>query len=162
MPSGDVTHPIPDLTGYVTEGQIVLDRALERRGIYPPIALLPSLSRLMKDGIGAGRTRDDHADVARQLYASAARVARARALESIIGSDELSEIERRYLRFGDALESRFLAQGPDEARPIARSLDLALGTLSELPARELGHLPQAVLARAVAGTPPAPSSGEPA
>jgi V/A-type H+-transporting ATPase subunit B len=155
MPSGDITHPIPDLTGYVTEGQIVLDRGLERRGIYPPIALLPSLSRLMKDGIGDGRTRDDHADVARQLYASAARVARARALESIIGSDELSEIERRYLQFGNSLERRFLAQAPDEARPIGRSLDLALSVLAELPARELGHLPLAILARAASPQPPA-------
>jgi V/A-type H+-transporting ATPase subunit B len=151
MPSGDVTHPIPDLTGYVTEGQIVLDRELDRRGIYPPIAVLPSLSRLMDDGIGAGRTRGDHADLARQLYASCARVARARALESIIGRDELSDIERQYLRFGEVFEQRFLAQGLDEARSIGRSLDLAGEILSELPDSELTHLPSELLRQIRAG-----------
>jgi V/A-type H+-transporting ATPase subunit B len=147
MPSGDVTHPIPDLTGYVTEGQIVLDRELDRRGIYPPVALLPSLSRLMKDGIGADRTREDHADVARQLYASCARVARARALESIIGREELSETEQQYLRFGDVFEREFLAQDLDEARSIVRTLDLAWAALSELPDLELTHLPAGLLSR---------------
>jgi V/A-type H+-transporting ATPase subunit B len=145
MPSGDITHPIPDLTGYVTEGQIVLDRELDRRGIYPPVAVLPSLSRLMNDGIGPGRTRDDHADVARQLYASCARVARARSLESIIGREELSEVERQYLEFGDAFERRFLSQRPDQARAIETTLDLAWETLALLPDRELGHLPIAAL-----------------
>jgi V/A-type H+-transporting ATPase subunit B len=145
MPSGDITHPIPDLTGYVTEGQIVLDRALERRGVQPPVSVLPSLSRLMHDGIGAGRTRADHADVARQLYASCARVARARSLESIIGRDELSESERQYLAFGDAFERRFLTQRPDEARPIDATLDLAWELLALLPDRELSHLPAALL-----------------
>jgi V/A-type H+-transporting ATPase subunit B len=145
MPSGDITHPIPDLTGYVTEGQIVLDRELDRRGIYPPVAVLPSLSRLMNDGIGAGRTREDHADVARQLYASCARVARARSLESIIGREELSDAERQYLEFGDAFEHRFLAQSPGEVRSIAATLDLALETLAILPDRELSHLPTGLL-----------------
>jgi V/A-type H+-transporting ATPase subunit B len=145
MPSGDVTHPIPDLTGYVTEGQIVLDRDLERRGVYPPIALLPSLSRLMKDGIGSGRTRDDHNHLARQLYASTARVARARALSSIIGVDELSDLERQYLRFGERLEARFLSQGRTEFRPVTLSLDLAAETLAELPDTELTHLPTSLL-----------------
>jgi V/A-type H+-transporting ATPase subunit B len=140
-----MTHPIPDLTGYVTEGQIVLDRDLERRGIYPPVAVLPSLSRLMNDGIGAGRTREDHAHVARQLYASCARVARARSLESIIGREELSDVERQYLEFGDAFEQRFLAQHPDDVRSIAQTLDLALETLSVLPDRELTHLPTALV-----------------
>jgi V/A-type H+-transporting ATPase subunit B len=147
MPSGDITHPLPDLTGYVTEGQIVLDRDLHRRGVYPPIALLPSLSRLMKDGIGGGRTRDDHADVAGQLYASAARVARARALASIIGVDELSDVERQYLRFGDLLESRFLTQARAESRAIHASLDLAAALLLELPDSELSHLPAPLLQR---------------
>lgn len=136
LPSGDITHPIPDLTGYVTEGQIVLNRELDRRGVYPPVALLPSLSRLMKDGIGAGRTRADHAAIARRLYAGVARVARARALESIIGADELSEAERAFLRFGDAFERRFLTQGPLEARGIGESLDRALEILAMLPERE--------------------------
>ena len=145
MPSGDVTHPIPDLTGYVTEGQIVLDRELERRGVYPPVAVLPSLSRLMNDGIGAGRTREDHADLARQLYASCARVARARSLESIIGREELSETERQYLEFGDAFEKQFLSQRVDEARTIAATLDLASATLAVLPDRELSHVPPALL-----------------
>jgi len=140
-----ITHPIPDLTGYVTEGQIVLDRELDRRGVYPPVAVLPSLSRLMNDGIGSGRTREDHADVARQLYASVARVARARSLESIIGREELSAIERQYLEFGSAFEQRFLAQQLDDARPIGRTLDLALETLAILPDRELNHLPAALL-----------------
>jgi V/A-type H+-transporting ATPase subunit B len=145
MPSGDITHPLPDLTGYVTEGQIVLDRDLHRRGVYPPIALLPSLSRLMKDGIGSGKTRDDHADVARQLYASAAHVARARALASIIGVDELSDVERQYLRFGDLLESRFLTQARGESRSIRASLDLAVDLLLELPDGELSHVPASLL-----------------
>jgi V/A-type H+-transporting ATPase subunit B len=135
LPSGDITHPIPDLTGYVTEGQIVLDRELDRRGVYPPVALLPSLSRLMKDGIGAGRTRDDHHAVARRLYAAVARVARARALASIIGTEELSDDERSVLAFGEAFERGFLAQDVNEARGIARSLDLALATLAGLPER---------------------------
>jgi V/A-type H+-transporting ATPase subunit B len=145
MPSGDITHPIPDLTGYVTEGQIVLDRALERRGVYPPIAVLPSLSRLMNDGIGEGRTRDDHPAVAHQVYAACAQVARARSLESIIGTEELSERERRYLTFGEAFERRFLAQRTDEARPIGDTLALAWKTLGDLPREELTRLPQALL-----------------
>lgn len=145
MPSGDITHPIPDLTGYVSEGQIVLDRDLDRRGIYPPVAVLPSLSRLMNDGIGAGRTREDHADVARQLYASCARVARARALESIIGREELSEVEQQYLHFGEAFELQFLTQRTDEARPVADTLDRAWATLALLPDHELNHLPVTLL-----------------
>jgi V/A-type H+-transporting ATPase subunit B len=123
-----------------------LDRALDRRGIYPPVAVLPSLSRLMHDGIGPGRTRDDHADVARQLYASCARVARARALESIIGREELSDVERQYLDFGEAFEARLLSQGVDETRPIAGTLDLAWEILAVLPDRELSHLPTGRLA----------------
>lgn len=145
MPSGDVTHPIPDLTGYVTEGQVVLDRGLDRRSIYPPIAVLPSLSRLMSDGIGVGRTREDHADVARQLYAACARVARARSLESIIGRDELSEMERRYLDFGDLFETEFLRQDRDEARSIEATLSLAWRLLAHLPASELTRIDPAFI-----------------
>lgn len=145
MPSGDITHPIPDLTGYVTEGQIVLDRELHRRGIYPPIAALPSLSRLMSDGIGAGRTRDDHPDLARQLYSVCARAARARALEAIIGRDELSEIEQRYLAVGGQFDQLFLAQSPSEHRPIARTLDIAWQVLRGLPRTELTRLPERMI-----------------
>ena len=147
IPSGDLTHPIPDLTGYVTEGQIVLDRELHRRGVYPPVAVLPSLSRLMDDGIGPGRTREDHAPLARQLYASMAHAARARALESIIGFDELPELERRYLDFGRAFEERLVGQRTDEARSIGRTLDIAWEVLGLLPDSELRRLPQALLAR---------------
>lgn len=151
MPSGDITHPIPDLTGYVTEGQIVLDRGMHRRGIYPPIALLPSLSRLMHDGIGEGRTRADHGDLARQLYAVAARAARARALEAIIGRDELSELERRYLAVGDALDRQLVAQRPDERRAIADTLDRGWAVLRQLPAEELTRVPPALLSRFLGG-----------
>jgi V/A-type H+-transporting ATPase subunit B len=153
MPSGDITHPIPDLTGYVTEGQIVLDRDLDRRGVFPPVGLLPSLSRLMKDGIGAGRTREHHAEIARQLYAAVARVARARALESIIGTEELSDIERGYLRFGDVFERRFLTQPRGSARTVGESLDLAASALTVLPDRELVHLPPSLLSGWRAGAP---------
>ena len=147
MPSGDITHPIPDLTGYVTEGQIVLDRGLDRRGIYPPIAVLPSLSRLMSDGIGAGRTREDHEDVARQLYAACAHVERARSLESIIGREDLSEKERRYLDFGGLFETTFLRQDPNEARAIDRTLFEAWRLLATLPASDLTRVPTASLER---------------
>jgi V/A-type H+-transporting ATPase subunit B len=137
LPSGDMSHPIPDLTGYVTEGQLVLDRELARRGVYPPISILPSLSRLMSDGIGEGRTRDDHGDVARQLYAALARVDRARSLASIIGSADLSESERRYLEFGQRFEREMLAQSPLERRTIAETLTIAWNVLSALPRADL-------------------------
>jgi V/A-type H+-transporting ATPase subunit B len=158
MPSGDLTHPIPDLTGYVTEGQIVLDRGLHQRGIYPPIAVLPSLSRLMSDGIGSGRTREDHEDVARQLYVACARVARARALEAIVGREELSERERQYLRFGQSFETRFLAQGCDEARRVEQTLDLAWQVLAELPDAELTRVPPEMLRQHLPGRPPLPEA----
>jgi V/A-type H+-transporting ATPase subunit B len=120
---------------------------LERRGIYPPIAVLPSLSRLMSDGIGAGRTREDHEDVARQLYAACARVERARSLESIIGRDELSEDERRYLQFGELFETTFLRQDPNEARSIEDTLSLAWKLFAELPVSDLTRLPPPLVAR---------------
>jgi len=147
MPSGDITHPIPDLTGYVTEGQIVLDRALERRGVYPPIAVLPSLSRLMNDGIGEGRTRDDHAPVARQLYAAYARGVHARSLEAIIGVEELSDEERRYLAFADGFERRFLHQGVHEARTIGDTLAAAWRLLATLPRGDLSRIAPAIVDR---------------
>lgn len=145
LPSGDLSHPIPDLTGYVTEGQIVLDRDIARRGIYPPIAVLSSLSRLMSDGIGEGRTRDDHPDVAKQLYAAMARVERARGLASIIGVDELTENERTYLRFGERFERELVGQRGDEARTIAQTLDRAWSVLRELPRADLTRVRDAVL-----------------
>lgn len=145
LPSGDLSHPIPDLTGYVTEGQIVLDREIARRGIYPPVAVLSSLSRLMSDGIGEGRTRDDHPDVAKQLYAAVARVERARGLASIIGVDELTEIERTYLRFGEHFERDVVAQRGDESRTIAQTLDRAWNAMRELPRTELTRVRDATL-----------------
>jgi len=147
MPSGDLTHPIPDLTGYITEGQVVLERDLARRGVEPPIAVLPSLSRLMGGAIGGAATRDDHPALAQQLYAAYARAVRARSLESIIGSEELSAVERAYLAFGDLFESRFVSQGKDERRTIPETLELGWETLSCLPESELTRIPEALLAR---------------
>lgn len=147
LPSGDMSHPIPDLTGYVTEGQIVLDRALWRRGVKPPVAVLSSLSRLMSDGIGAGRTREDHADVARQLYASVAHVERARSLAAIIGSDELTEVERTYLTFGERFEREFVSQRNDESRSIAETLTIAWRLLSMLPRGELTRIRDAFVTK---------------
>ncbi len=137
MPNDDITHPVPDLTGYITEGQIVLSRELNLKNIYPPIDVLPSLSRLMKDGIGEGRTRADHPNVASQLYASYARVKEIRSLASIIGEEELSEVDKSYLRFGEAFETRFVGQGSSENRDIDTTLNLAWDIVSLLPKREL-------------------------
>jgi V/A-type H+-transporting ATPase subunit B len=145
MPSGDLTHPIPDLTGYITEGQIVLDRELARRGVDPPVSILPSLSRLMGGAIGGASTRDDHAAVTQQVYVAYARAARARSLESIIGSEEMSPTERAYLAFGDLFEKRFLAQRQDERRTIGETLDRAWETLTVLPESELTRIPEALL-----------------
>lgn len=140
MPNNDITHPIPDLTGYITEGQIVLERELQLNGIYPPINVLPSLSRLMKDGIGEGFTREDHPAVSNQLFAAYARVAEAKALASVIGEDELSDTDKSYIRFGKAFESRFLKQDKYENRTIAQTLDLAWELLSMLPRNELDRV----------------------
>ncbi len=123
MPNDDITHPIPDLTGYITEGQIVLDRQLHGQAIYPPINVLPSLSRLMKDGIGEGYTRADHQDVANQLFSCYAKVGDARALASVIGEDELSPLDKKYLLFGNAFEHEFVGQGPLENRTIIDTLE---------------------------------------
>lgn len=147
MPSDDITHPIPDLTGYITEGQIVLSRELHGKGIYPPIDVPPSLSRLMKDGIGADHTREDHAHVAAQIYASYARALEVRNLASIIGAEDLSQIDRLYLTFGDAFEQRFVAQAEDESRSIIETLRLAWEILSMLPAQELGRVTEAEIGR---------------
>ena len=140
MPNDDITHPIPDLTGYITEGQIVLDRILEQNGIYPPISVLPSLSRLMKDGIGEKYTRADHSNVSNQLFASYAKVQDAKALASVIGEEELSPTDKQYLQFGKAFEEYFLSQGVDENRSIDETLDLGWALLSLLPKEELDRV----------------------
>jgi V/A-type H+-transporting ATPase subunit B len=142
MPNDDISHPIPDLSGYITEGQIVLDRELSQRGVYPPVAGLPSLSRLMKDGIGPGMTREDHKDVSSQLFAAYSRVKQVRNLASIIGEEELSEGDKRYLKFGEKFEQIFLTQGETENRDIGRTLDLGWQVLAELPQEDLLRVKQ--------------------
>lgn len=140
MPNDDITHPIPDLTGYITEGQIVLERELHGQSIYPPINVLPSLSRLMKDGIGEGYTRDDHQSVANQLFSSYAKVGEARALASVIGEDELSATDKKYLKFGREFETRFVGQKDYENRDITTTLDLGWTLLHILPKEELDRI----------------------
>ena len=140
MPNDDITHPIPDLTGYITEGQIVLDRNLHGQAVYPPISILPSLSRLMKDGIGAGYTREDHQDLANQLFSSYAKVGEARNLASVIGEDELSPIDKKYLKFGEEFEKRYIGQGPTENRTILDTLNLGWELLGLLPKEELDRI----------------------
>lgn len=145
MPNDDITHPIPDLTGYITEGQIVLDRELHGKSIYPPVSILPSLSRLMKDGIGDGYTRADHQDVANQLFSCYAKVGDARALASVIGEDELSDIDKKYLVFGSEFENRFIGQGKDENRTILDTLTIAWNLLGLMPRSELDRIDTKVL-----------------
>ena len=145
MPNDDITHPIPDLTGYITEGQIVLDRQLHGQSIYPPISVLPSLSRLMKDGIGEGYTRADHQDVANQLFSCYAKVGDARSLASVIGEDELSPIDKQYLVFGNEFEHEFLGQGMDENRSMEDTLNKAWELLGLLPREELDRVNTKVL-----------------
>ena len=140
MPNDDITHPVADLTGYITEGQIVLDRAFDSKGIYPPVSILPSLSRLMKDGIGEGFTREDHSQLSNQLFASYAKVQDAKALASVIGEDELSDNDKKLLQFGDEFEKHFIGQGYDENRTIEQTLDLGWKLLSILPAEELDRV----------------------
>jgi V/A-type H+-transporting ATPase subunit B len=137
MPNDDITHPIPDLTGYITEGQIVLDRRLYNMGIYPPINVLMSLSRLMKEGIGPGKTREDHANVSDQLYAAYSKAQEVRGLAMIIGEESLTSRDKRYLRFAEAFETRFLNQGVNENRSIEKTLDIAWEVISLLPEEEL-------------------------
>ncbi|KDR94783.1 V/A-type H+-transporting ATPase subunit B [Peptoclostridium litorale DSM 5388] len=140
MPSDDITHPVPDLTGYITEGQVVLSRDLFQKNIYPPINVLPSLSRLMKDGIGEGYTRDDHDEIANQLFSSYSRVQEVRALAQIIGEEDLSEMDQRYMEFGRKFENTFLSQQFNENRDIEQTLDKAWETISILPLDELDRL----------------------
>ena len=137
MPNDDITHPVPDLTGYITEGQIVIDRGLSSKGVYPPINVLPSLSRLMKDGIGEGYTRADHEDVMNQLYESYSKVIDVRNIAQIVGEEDLSEIDKKYLEFGEVFENKFLSQGQNENRELEESLDLAWDILKILPRTEL-------------------------
>lgn len=140
MPNDDISHPIPDLTGYITEGQIVLGRELFQEGIYPPVSGLPSLSRLMKDGIGEKMTREDHANVSSQLFASYSKVKSIRNLAAIIGEEELSELDHKYLVFGNRMEKEFLNQGEFEERTIEQTLDLGWELLKELPREELTRI----------------------
>lgn len=145
MPNDDITHPIPDLTGYITEGQIVLDRTLHGQSLYPPINVLPSLSRLMKDGIGEGFTREDHQDIANQLFSSYAKVGDARALASVIGEDELSPTDKQYLEFGKAFESEFVGQGLNVNRSISETLNLGWKLLHLIPKEELDRIDTKIL-----------------
>ena len=140
MPNDDITNPIPDLTGYITEGQVVLGREIYQKNIYPPINILPSLSRLMKDGIGEGYTRADHPAVSNQIFASYSKVQEVIALAQVIGEDELSDIDKKYLEFGKAFEEKFLKQNFDENRNIDETIELAWDVLSILPKNELDRI----------------------
>ena len=147
MPNDDISHPIPDLSGYITEGQIVLDRDLYQKGIYPPVAGLPSLSRLMKDGIGAGMTREDHKDVASQLFAAYSKVKQVRNLVSIIGEEELSDTDRCYLSFGEQFEQKYLSQSETENRSISQTLDIGWQVLATLPREDLLRINEEFIAK---------------
>ena len=140
MPNDDITHPIPDLTGYITEGQIVLDRDMDQSGVYPPINILSSLSRLMKDGIGEGFTRADHPSLSNHLFAAYSKVKDARSLASVIGEDELSDTDKRYLEFGKAFEQYFVQQSDQEDRSLEQTLELGWALLSILPRGELDRV----------------------
>ena len=145
MPGDDISHPIPDLTGYITEGQIVLSRELSQKGIYPPVGILPSLSRLMKDGTGKGFTRADHPDLSNQLFASYSEVSSARSLATVIGEDELSQADKLSLKFGSEFENRFVNQGMYENRSLEATLDLGWELLSILPRSALSRVSDKVL-----------------
>ena len=145
MPNDDITHPVPDLTGYITEGQIVLGRELSLAGVYPPVSILPSLSRLMKDGIGEGFTREDHPALANQLFAAYSKVEDVKSLASVIGEDELSDIDKLYIEFGKAFDSKFLTQGEYENRSIEETLNLGWKLLGMLPRAELDRVSDDIL-----------------
>lgn len=140
MPNDDITHPVPDLTGYITEGQIVLERRLHQKDIYPPVNVLPSLSRLMKDGIGEGYTREDHPDLANQIFSSYAHVNDVRALASVIGEDELSDLDKAYMQFGEVFESIYVRQSKYENRNIMDTINLGWDILGLLPRNELDRI----------------------
>ena len=145
MPNDDISNPIPDLTGYITEGQIVVERELAQRGSYPAISVLPSLSRLMKDGIGEGMTRDDHKELSSQLFAAYARTRSVRNLAAIIGEEELSALDKGYLHFGERFESGFVSQAEDEDRSIEQTLDIGWRLLTMLPRDELVRVSRAMI-----------------
>lgn len=147
MPNDDITHPIPDITGYITEGQIVLSRSLTAQDIYPPVSVLPSLSRLMKDGIGEGKTRADHPALTSQLYAAYAHVQDVRSLASVIGEEELSSIDQKYFEFGKAFEEQFVNQSVTENRSIEETLTIAWRILSILPKTELTRIKESDIER---------------
>jgi V/A-type H+/Na+-transporting ATPase subunit B len=151
MPDDDITHPIPDLTGYITEGQIVLSRSLERAGIYPPIDVFLSLSRMMKEGIGSGKTREDHNNVFMQLYAAYAEGAYLREISTIIGADALGDRDRLFLDAADWMEQRFISQGEGEQRPIERTLDLGWELFARLPVEDLKLIKEEFIARYLPG-----------
>ena len=140
MPEDDKTHPIPDLTGYITEGQIILSRELYKKGINPPIDVLPSLSRLKDKGIGAGKTRKDHADTMNQLFAAYARGKEAKELEAILGEAALSPMDLKYADFAEAFEKRYVSQGFDANRPVDETLNLGWELLRLLPKSELKRI----------------------
>ena len=140
MPDDDITHPVPDLTGYITEGQFVLSRELHRKGIYPPVDVLPSLSRLMNEGIGEGRTRGDHLGVSDQCYSAYAEGRDVRSLVAVVGEEALSERDRLRLKFADIFEERFVTQGAEENRTIEQTLNLGWELLSTLPEGELKRI----------------------
>ena len=146
MPGEDITHPVPDLTGYITEGQIVLSHELHIRGVYPPFDPLRSLSRLMRLGAGDGKTRADHLEIAAQLYALVAQARRVSDLAEVVGADALSARERRYLGFADAFETGFADQGRDELRTLEETLERAWRVASMLPERELTMMSESALA----------------
>jgi V/A-type H+-transporting ATPase subunit B len=147
MPNDDITHPVPDLTGYITEGQIVLGRSLYQHGIYPPIFVLPSLSRLAKDGIGKGMTREDHPHLAAQLYAAYAHVQEVRSLASVIGEEELGDVDKMYLKFGRGFEEKYVSQALTENRTIEQTLDIGWKLLALLPKEELTRVSEAEIAK---------------
>ncbi len=147
MPNDDITHPVPDLTGYITEGQIVLDRSLDNAGVYPPVSILPSLSRLMKDGIGEGYTREDHSALANQLFSCYAKVQETRSLASVIGEEELSPSDKKLLEFGKQFEQQFIQQGMNESRTIEQSLALGWKLLASLPKDQLDRVDNEILAK---------------
>lgn len=161
MPAGDITHPVPDLTGYITEGQIVLSPEVWARGVYPPVDPLASLSRLMRHGAGAGRTREDHLDLAAQVLAALARARQVRELAELLGSSALSETDQHYLAFEATAERRLLDQGQSESRSFDETLDRAWEALAELPRRELAALDPALVAEHLDGGRPAHPTGGP-
>ena len=147
MPNDDITHPVPDLTGYITEGQIVLNRSLYQMGIYPPIDILHSLSRLMKDGIGKEFTREDHADIANQVFSSYSRVQKVKALAQIIGEDELSDADRKYMEFGREFEEKLVKQSFEEYHDLNQTLDILWELVKILPEQELNRIDPSLLVK---------------